>query len=120
MATLQIVEPSSENHESGRLPETVCQTLEANGIPIARLTPSQAAIQFADTHSLLNRLSLPENLPATILDGQLVLAGRYPDRRELTEWLNLDVEVLNVPRCCCGSGRRCCWCGRYYLEGKNL
>ena len=120
MVTLQIVEPLPENHESEHPLETVCQALKTNGISIAWLTPSQAAIWFADTPSLLNRLSLPENLPATVLDGQLVLAGRYPDRRELTEWLNLDVDVLNVPRCCCGSGRRCCWCGRYYLEGKNL
>ncbi len=113
MAVLQIVEPLSADHGTERFPETVCEALLADGITVERMMPSQACIQFADNPTLLGKIALPENLPATIIDGHFVLAGRYPDRRELTEWLDLDVGVLKVSRCCCGSGRRCCWCGRY-------
>ncbi|MGN0918559.1 MAG: arsenic metallochaperone ArsD family protein [Oxalobacter sp.] len=118
MKTLQIVDLLKKPTE--KMPETVSHALVANGINIEHLTPEQAALQFADNLVLLRKISLPDNLPASIIDGNLVLTKRYPDRRELTEWLKLDVDVLNVPRCCCGSGRQCCWCGRYYLEGKNL
>lgn len=118
MTTLQIVDLPAEPTE--KMPETVNHALMANGIHVEHLTPKQAALLFADNPALLHKISLPDNLPVTIIDGNLVLTKRYPDRRELTEWLKLDVDILNVPRCCCGSGRRCCWCGRYYLEGKNL
>ncbi|MBS7327944.1 MAG: arsenic metallochaperone ArsD family protein [Oxalobacter sp.] len=120
MTTLQIVEIPAKTETSEKMPEAVCRALMADGITVERLTPEQAALLFADKPTLLKKAALTDNLPLTIIDGNPVLAKRYPDRRELTEWLKLDVDVLNVPRCCCGSGRRCCWCGRYYLEGKNL
>jgi hypothetical protein len=113
MAPLQIVEPFSADPGTNKFPDAVCHALLANGITVERMAPSQASIQFADNPLLLGKIALRESLPATIIDRQLVLVGRYPDRRELTEWLNLDVDVLKVSRCCCGSGRRCCWCGRY-------
>ena len=120
MTTLLIVDMPASPQASEKMPDTVCQALMADGVTVECLTPEQAALLFADNPPLLKKAALADNLPLTIIDGTLVQAKRYPDRRELTEWLKLDVDVLNVPRCCCGSGRRCCWCGRYYLEGKNL
>ena len=109
MTALQIVDIPAGLKAAEKMPETVCHTLMANGIAVECLTLEQAALLFADNPTLLKKIALPDNLPMTIIDGNPVLTKRYPDRRELTEWLKLDVDVLNVPRCCCGSGRRCCW-----------
>ena len=120
MNRLQIIEDIPNTSEQDGLSGTVCDILQSNGISVERIHQDTALTTFADAPAVLEKLASPRNLPIVLINGRIAMTGFYPDRRELTEWLELDVNVLNVPRCCCGSGRRCCWCGRYYLDGKNL
>ncbi len=119
MDTLQIIEDEPDFSDDG-LPTAVCNLLHASGISVERMSCDTAQTVFKDIPAILKALSAKSPLPISIVNGHIALTGFYPDRRELTEWFDLDVDILNVPRCCCGSGRRCCWCGRYYINGKNL
>jgi hypothetical protein len=49
-----------------------------------------------------------EALPLILVDGELALAGRYPNRSELSRWSGIAsvVEVQPVTGCC--SGGKCC------------
>lgn len=120
MDILQIIEREPNLSDTEGLSEPVCHLLQSNGISVERMSPEQAQSAFENIPAIKKLLSSPSAFPISIVNGHIALTEYYPDRRELTEWFELDVDVLNVPRCCCGSGRRCCWCGRYYIDGKHL
>lgn len=120
MDILQIIENEPNLSDTEGLSETVCHLLQVNNITVERMTPDLAQSAFDNIPAIRKLLLSDSNLPISIVNGHIALTGFYPDRRELTEWFELDVDVLNVPRCCCGSGRKCCWCGRYYIDGKHL
>ena len=119
MDTLQIIEDKPDFSDEG-LSEHVSDMLQSHGILVKRIPRDTAKSEFENSPSILKALASNSSLPISIVNGHIALTVFYPDRRELTEWFDLDVDVLNVPRCCCGSGRRCCWCGRYYIDGKHL
>lgn len=56
----------------------------------------------------------PDGLPVTVIDGKIVLTGKYPTNAEFTKWLGLSVDLLGKPvekaqgndGCCCKGG--CC------------
>ncbi|MBS0631226.1 MAG: arsenite efflux transporter metallochaperone ArsD [Verrucomicrobia bacterium] len=60
-----------------------------NGAQIERFNLAQQPQAFADNATV--RASLEKNgqdgLPLILVDGQQVLAGRYPGRDELTDWI---------------------------------
>ncbi|WP_349947928.1 arsenic metallochaperone ArsD family protein [Lacrimispora sp. BS-2] len=39
----------------------------------------------------------PDSLPVAVMDGKIVLAGRYPINTEFTEWLDLPASLLGKP-----------------------
>ncbi|GKL71726.1 Arsenical resistance operon trans-acting repressor ArsD (fragment) [Klebsiella quasipneumoniae subsp. similipneumoniae] len=46
-----------------------------------------------------------ESLPATLLDGQLVMAGKLPSREDIARWAGISLtqdwnEDSTQPRCC--------------------
>lgn len=102
---------------------TVIETLKQNNIQVDRFNLTNAPMEFVyDTtiNTFINEKS-PDALPAILLDGDLVLSGRYPTNAELTEWLNLPAETLQTcaqgseyaskneddsNSCCCEGG--CC------------
>ena len=52
-----------------------------------------------------------EGLPLVLVDGEVVLAGRYPQRAELTRWANIAApapEGKPIGGGCCDSGGSCC------------
>jgi hypothetical protein len=49
----------------------------------------------------------PEALPVILIDGEVALAGRYPQRAELARWTKLSAADPLVATTCC-SGGRCC------------
>lgn len=53
-------------------------------------------------------LSGSESLPLTLVDGEVALAGRLPNRAELARWagveLAADVSPAKAASSCCGTG----------------
>jgi hypothetical protein len=79
------------------------------GAQVERFNLAQEPLAFAENaavRSFLER-SGQAALPITLLDGQVVLAGRYPSRQQLSQWLQLtSPDTAGASSCC--SGGRCC------------
>lgn len=105
---------------------TVLNTMKKNDVVVARFNLSNSPQEFI-TNKTVNTF-IKENgvdgLPITVLDGEIVITGRYPTNEEF-------VKLLNIPRsyvgeqpkvakatitkssgCCCSggdcSGGSCC------------
>ena len=80
-----------------------------NGAQIERFNLAQQPIAFVENSvakAFLER-SGAEALPLILVDGEVALAGRYPNRAELTRWAGF-VETEETPSSACCSGSRCC------------
>jgi hypothetical protein len=81
-----------------------------NGAQIERFNLAQQPMDFANNKVVKDFLerSGQEALPLILVDGELALAGRYPNRSELSRWSGIAsvVEVQPVTGCC--SGGKCC------------
>jgi hypothetical protein len=80
-----------------------------NGAAIERFNLAQQPMAFADNlvvRGFLER-SGHEALPLILADGEIALAGRYPNRAELTRMAGI-AEVTTAPAGGCCSGSRCC------------
>ncbi len=86
------------------------------GVGIERFNLAQQPMDFvqnATVKAFLER-SGAEALPLVLVDGEVALAGRYPNRAELTRWAGLAAlaatpvlaEVAPEGSCC--SGGKCC------------
>jgi len=81
------------------------------GAQIERFNLAQQAQAFAENptvKSFLDR-SGQEALPLILVDGEIALAGRYPNRAELLRWAGVNApatEAKPAGGCCAGS--RCC------------
>lgn len=79
------------------------------GAQIERFNLAQQPMAFAEdptVKSFLER-SGHEALPLILVDGEVALAGRYPNRAELARWtgIALPVEATGTGGCC--PGNRC-------------
>ncbi len=63
-----------------------------NGAQIERFNLAQQPVAFAENAVVKAFLEHAgaEGLPLILVDGALMLAGRYPKRAELTHWLNIE------------------------------
>lgn len=101
---------------------TVINTLKNKGIEVERFNLSNAPQEFIKNNEikkLINEKGV-DVLPATILDGELVVTGRYPTNEEIAKMLDVTVsefgsqpKVLKASRkrsggCSCDSGGDCC------------
>jgi hypothetical protein len=86
------------------------------GVVIERFNLAQQPMDFvqnATVKAFLER-SGAEALPLVLVDGEVALAGRYPNRAELTRWAGLVApaatpalaEVAPAGSCCAGG--KCC------------
>ena len=79
------------------------------GVTIERFNLAQQPMEFANNQvvrSFLER-SGEEALPLVLVDGEVALAGRYPNRSELSRWADIKtVETVSAASCC--SGGKCC------------
>ena len=93
---------------------TVLETLKKHGVNVDRFNLNSAPMEFV-TNSEINTFindKGPDGLPAILLDGKIVLSGRYPTGDEFTEWLDLPADLLKKPTetetanesCCCKGG----------------
>lgn len=100
---------------------TVLNTLEKNGVKVNRYNLSNAPQEFV-TNKVINDLLKNkgvDELPATIVEGEIVITGRYPSNQEFITLLEIPKSFLEQkPRtikatikkskgCGC-SGGNCC------------
>ncbi len=82
------------------------------GARIERFNLAQQPLAFAQNDAVRGFLerSGQEALPITVLDGQVVLAGRYPSRQQLSQLAGLEAPAAaaDAPASGCCSGGRCC------------
>ena len=79
-----------------------------NGAQIERFNLAQQPLAFAENalvKAFLER-SGAEALPLILVDREVAMAGRYPNRSELARWAGIVENVEPKPQggCCCGGG----------------
>lgn len=82
-----------------------------HGAEVQRFNLAQQPLEFANNSVVRGFLerSGEEALPLTLVNGEVALAGRYPNRTELARWAGIKVaaiEIAPVTNCC--SGGNCC------------
>lgn len=82
-----------------------------NGAKIERFNLAQQPMAFADNTVVKGFLerSGQEALPLVLVNGEVALAGRYPNRIELARWAGIS-QTATEPKAsdsCC-SGGKCC------------
>lgn len=128
MKTMQIFEPamccSTGLCGVGIDPEllrisTVLNTLDQKGIKVERFNLSSAPQVFV-TNKVVNdyiKAKGAEGLPIAVLDGEIVITGRYPSNDEFTKLLDISISLLSDSKeeikteddsegSCCSGG--CC------------
>ena len=79
-----------------------------HGAQLQRYNLAQQPMAFAE-NALVKRFlerSGAEALPLTLVDGEVALAGRYPQRAELARWAG--IAIPSTPAAgCCGAGKTC-------------
>lgn len=75
---------------------TVLNTLKQNGVEVQRFNLNSAPREFVKNKIVTGYLRKfgPDKLPVTLVDGVLMIAGRYPTNREFASWLELPDDVL--------------------------
>lgn len=75
---------------------TVLDTLKKHGVIVERYNLSSAPGEFIADQTINAYINDkgPEGLPAVMVDGDLVITGRYPTNEEFTKLLNLSEDVL--------------------------
>jgi hypothetical protein len=75
---------------------TVLNTLKKNGVEVQRFNLSSAPQEFInnkEVNEFINKKSV-EELPVAVLDGQIVITGRYPTNEEFVKLLNIPMSFL--------------------------
>ncbi len=85
--------------------------VKQKGAKIERFNLAQQPSVFAENAVVKGFLerSGHEGLPLVLVDGQIALTGRYPNRIELARWAGIEqrtVEIKAAGGCC--SGDSCC------------
>lgn len=82
---------------------------KSNGAHIERFNLAQQPLVFAENQVVQGFLqrSGAEALPLILVDGEMALAGRYPNRNELARWAGI-AETEQKPSSSCCSGTSCC------------
>lgn len=85
--------------------------IKAQGVSVNRYNLSQNPDAFIKEETINKLLSEKgeDSLPIVMLNGQIILQSRYPNRSELTELLNLKTtEATSTPESSCCGGSSCC------------
>lgn len=94
---------------------TVLNTLKSEGVVIERYNLNNAPMEFVKS-SIVNQYVNEkgvDGLPVVTVDGEIVLAGRYPASDEILTLLDLPAELLlpkGAASCCCDTDctETCC------------
>jgi hypothetical protein len=81
-----------------------------NGARIERFNLAQQPMVFADNATVKGFLerSGQEALPLILVNGDIALAGRYPNRTELARWAGVEEAAEAQQDSCCGGKTSCC------------
>ena len=83
-----------------------------NGAQVERFNLAQQPMAFAENAAVKDFLerSGAEALPLVLVNGEVALAGRYPNRTELARWAghSPDCPRETKPAGSCCSGSKCC------------
>jgi hypothetical protein len=80
------------------------------GAQVERFNLAQQPMAFAENavvKSFLER-SGAEALPLILVDDEVALAGRYPNRAELARWAGIVQVEEKTQSGCCGGSSSCC------------
>lgn len=83
------------------------------GVKLERYNLAQQPMAFADSAVVKRFLERAgaESLPLILVDGEVVLAGRYPQRTELARWAGVAVadqdKDAKPAGACCAGGKSC-------------
>lgn len=75
---------------------TVLNSLKKNGIEVDRFNLTNAPMEFVNNktvNDLLNTKGV-DKLPAIVLDGEILITGRYPSNEEFAKLLNIPISFL--------------------------
>jgi hypothetical protein len=80
------------------------------GARIQRFNLAREPMAFAENTTVKGFLerSGQEALPLILVDGEMALAGRYPQRAELARWAGLPLVPAVAAKSGCCAGNRCC------------
>jgi sulfur carrier protein ThiS len=83
--------------------------VKQTGARIERFNLAQQPVAFAENATVKGFLerSGQEALPVILVDGDIALAGRYPNRAELARWAGVADKAEAKQGSCCG-GSPCC------------
>lgn len=81
--------------------------IKQHDVAIERFNLAQQPMAFADNSTVKAFLerSGAEALPLILVEGEVALAGRYPNRSELARWAGIPLERTIEESSCCGG---CC------------
>ncbi len=94
---------------------TVLDRLKKNGIIIKRFNLNSSPMEFVTNHTIntfINQKGV-DALPCVMVDGKIVIEGRYPTNEEIMVLAEIPVEKLLPEQkkssgCCCGGNNGGC------------
>ena len=100
---------------------TVLNTLKKNGIVVHRYNLSNAPQEFVNNKTVNEFINVNgvDELPAVVVDGEIVITGRYPTNEEFSSMLGIPASILGEKSkaakvtvkkpggCGCSSGKCC-------------
>jgi hypothetical protein len=75
---------------------TVLNTLKNNGVEIERFNLSNSPMEFIQNktaNKFINEKGV-EGLPVTVVDGEIVVEGRYPSNEEIVKLIGISVSSI--------------------------
>ena len=75
---------------------TVLNSLKKNGIEVDRFNLTNAPMEFINSKTVNDFLNTKgvDELPAIVLDGEILITGRYPSNEEFAKLLNIPLSFL--------------------------
>jgi len=75
---------------------TVLNTIEKNGVIVDRYNLSNSPQEFIMNKVVNNFIKANgvDGLPITVLDGEIVISGRYPKSEEFVKFLNIPMSFI--------------------------
>ena len=75
---------------------TVLDTLKKHGVSVDRFNLNSAPAEFITDQTINTYINAKgtEGLPAVMVDGKIVITGRYPTNEEFTKLLDLPEDML--------------------------
>ena len=75
---------------------TVLNSLKKNGIEVDRFNLTNAPMEFVNNKAVNDFLNTKgvDELPAIVLDGEILITGRYPSNEEFAKLLNIPLSFL--------------------------